>query len=252
MTRIIAVVNQKGGVGKSTTVVNLGAALARTGKRILLIDMDPQGNTTSGIGIDKQALASCVYDCLVNSVPLKDVIVRSPVDNLDAVPATIRLAGAEIEMVSAFSRELRLKEAIGPVETEYSYILVDCPPSLGLLTVNSLVAAKELIIPIQCEYYALEGLGQLMTTVEMIKRHLNKEMVVSGVLLTMFDQRTNLSSQVAGEVREYFKEKVFKTVIPRNVKVSEAPSFGQPVLSYDARCSGARAYLSLAKEVVRR
>lgn len=252
MAKIIAVVNQKGGVGKSTTVVNLGAALAESGKKVLLLDMDPQGNTTSGVGLDKQKIEKCIYDTLINNTSLKDVIFKTQIENLDIAPATIRLAGAEIEMVSAFSREMHLKNALAEIDGQYHYILIDCPPSLGLLTVNSVVAAQELIVPIQCEYYALEGLGQLMKTVEMVKRHLNKDLSILGVLLTMFDPRTNLSGQIVDEVRAHFKEKVFKTVIPRNVKVSEAPSFGQPVLSYDRRCNGAKAYLALAKEVVKR
>lgn len=252
MAKIIAVVNQKGGVGKSTTVVNLGAALAESGKKVLLLDMDPQGNTTSGVGLDKQQIAKCIYDTLINNTSLKEIILNTQIENLDIAPATIRLAGAEIEMVSAFSREMHLKNALAEIDGQYHYILIDCPPSLGLLTVNSVVAAQELIVPIQCEYYALEGLGQLMKTVEMVKRHLNKDLSILGVLLTMFDPRTNLSGQIVDEVRAHFKEKVFKTVIPRNVKVSEAPSFGQPVLSYDRRCNGAKAYLALAKEVVKR
>ena len=252
MAKIIAVVNQKGGVGKSTTVINLGAAIAKNNKQILLVDMDPQGNTTSGIGLDKQKIEKCIYDVLVNGTPVNEVIQNTQIKNLDIIPSTIRLVGAEIEMVGALSREMRLKNAMSELNKIYDYIFIDCPPSLGLLTVNSMVAAPFLIVPIQCEYYAMEGLGQLMKTVEMIKRHLNKDLTVLGVLLTMFDSRTNLSSQVVEEVRVNFKDIVFKTIVPRNVKLSEAPSFGQPVIYYDSCCSGSKAYLSLAKEVLKR
>lgn len=252
MTRTIAVVNQKGGVGKSTTVVNLGAALAQKGDKTLVVDMDPQGNSTSGVGVTKQGVKKCIYDVLVNESPINKAVIPTEIKNLSLVPATIRLAGAEVELVSVFSREFRLKEALSKIKNNFSYVLIDCPPSLGLLTVNSMVACCELIIPIQCEYYALEGLGQLTTTIDMIKRHLNKEINILGVILTMFDKRTNLSLQVAKEVRSYFKEVVFKTIIPRNVKISEAPSFGKPATTYDPKCLGAKAYLALAKEVEKR
>jgi len=251
--RVIAVVNQKGGVGKSTTAVNLGAYLAAAGRRVLLIDIDPQGNASSGVGVEKARLERCVYDVLMEECELDDIILPTEVPGLDVAPATIELAGAEIELVAALSREFRLQRAIKPVKDRYDYILIDSPPSLGLLTLNGMTAADGILIPIQCEYYALEGLSQLMKTVEMVRHHLNPDLEVDGVLLTMYDARTNLSQQVSEDVRAYFRGRVrvFETVIPRNIRLSEAPSFGKPVLLYDDRSRGAIAYRELAAEVIR-
>lgn len=253
MGRVIAVVNQKGGVGKSTTAVNLGAYLAAAGRRVLLIDIDPQGNASSGVGVEKASLERCVYDVLMEECELDDIILPTEVPGLDVAPATIELAGAEIELVAALSREFRLQRAIAPVKDRYDYILIDSPPSLGLLTLNGMTAADGVLIPIQCEYYALEGLSQLMKTVEMVRHHLNPTLEVDGVLLTMYDARTNLSQQVSEDVRAYFRGRVrvFETVIPRNIRLSEAPSFGKPVLLYDDRSRGAVAYRELAAEVMR-
>jgi len=249
MGRIIAICNQKGGVGKTTTAVNLGAGLAMMGKQVLVVDIDPQGNASSGLGIDRQQLDHCIYDVLVRNAPLEEVVVATAVPGLSLVPATIQLAGAEIELVNAISRESKLKRALERVQPDYEYILIDCPPSLGLLTINALAAADRVIIPIQCEYYALEGLGQLTQTIQLVQRHLNAGIELEGVLLTMCDTRVNLCNQVAGEVRRHFRDKVFRTAIPRNVRVSEAPSHGQPVLLYDNRSKGAEAYTELAREV---
>ena len=252
MPRIIAVANQKGGVGKTTTAVNLSAALAQFGQKVLLLDIDPQGNATSGIGIHKKEIRACIYDALINGVPLNRVAAPSRWEGLFVVPATIQLAGAEIELVSTVSREEKLKQALGKTEEAYAYIIIDCPPSLGLLTLNALNAATEVLIPIQCEYFALEGLGQLMNTINLVRKHLNVNLKIQGVVLTMYDTRTNLSEQVAEEIREYFQELVYKTVIPRNVRLSEAPSHGVPIMDYDPRGKGAEVYLSLAQEVMNR
>ncbi len=249
MTRIIAVANQKGGVGKTTTAVNLSAALARLGEKVLLIDIDPQGNTTSGVGLSKREVRACIYDALINELPLERIILPSRWKNLFVVPATIQLAGAEIELVPTVSREVKLREALAPVKGDYSIIIIDCPPSLGLLTLNALTAASGVLIPIQCEYYALEGLGQLMNTISLVRKHLNDALIIEGVVLTMFDSRTNLSEQVVEEVREYFKDKVYRTIIPRNVRLSEAPSHGLHILEYDPRSKGAEVYMALAEEV---
>jgi len=249
--KTIAIVNQKGGVGKSTTAVNLGAYLATLGKRVVVVDVDPQGNATTGMGVDKAALEGCMYDVLVGGRSMEEIIVGCEVEGLFVAPATIDLAGAEIELVSAISREYRLRSAMETIKEDYEYMLIDAPPSLGLLTLNGLTAADGALIPIQCEYYALEGLGQLMRTIELVRKHLNKAVEVAGVLMTMYDARTNLSQQVVEEVREVFKGKVFETVIPRNVRLSEAPSFGQPICLYDGTCAGAKAYMELAREVVR-
>lgn len=252
-TRVIAILNQKGGVGKSTTAINLGAALGELGKQVLLVDLDPQGNTSSGLGIEKGELDRCVYDVLIDDeTTLLDVIVPDVCDGLDVAPATINLAGAEVELVSAMARENRLKEAIGSVRGKYDYVFIDCPPSLGLLTVNALVAADKLLIPIQCEFYALEGVTKLLDSMKRVKTYLNPSLDIFGVLLTMYDGRTTLSKQVASEVRGFFEKLVFDAVIPRSVKVSEAPSFGQPITEYDPTGKGAQAYRALAKEVVRR
>ena len=252
MSRIIALVNQKGGVGKSTTAVNLGAALAVHGQRVLVVDCDPQGNTTTGFGIDKSALTQCIYDVLVQEAALDDVVQRTELDSLMLVPATINLAGAEIELVSALSRETRLRQALAPVASCYDYVLIDCPPSLGLLTVNALTAAKEIVIPVQAEYYALEGLTQLTKIVHRVREALNPTLHVSGVLVTMYDGRTRLAVEVLDELERYFPEQMFKTQIPRNIRLSEAPSFGKPVILFDIKSRGAQAYLSLAKELAER
>ena len=248
--KIIAIANQKGGVGKTTTSVNLGACLAYIGKRVLLVDVDPQGNATSGIGIEKADVEHCIYDILVDDVEAKDVIKPTEVENLDIIPATIQLAGAEIELVPTISREVRLKRALEAVKNNYDYMVIDCPPSLGLLTINALTASDAVLIPVQCEYYALEGLSQLLNTVRLVQKHLNTDLTIEGVLLTMLDARTNLGIQVIDEVKKYFQDKVYKTIIPRNIRLSEAPSHGQPIIIYDPRSRGAEVYLDLAKEVV--
>lgn len=250
MGKTIAIANQKGGVAKTTTAVNLSAWLSLMGQKVLLIDIDPQGNASTGVGVDKEAVESCIYDVVINSVPLKEVIITSPVENLDLVPATIELAGAEIELVGVAEREYVLKKALAEVKDSYDFIFIDCPPSLGLLTINALTAADSLLIPIQCEYYALEGLGQLLNTFQRVQQNLNKDLVLEGVLLTMFDGRTNLSIQVVDEVKKHFKDKVFRTIVPRNVRLSEAPSHGKPVMVYDRRSKGSEAYQELAKEVL--
>ncbi|MFC7678960.1 ParA family protein [Paenibacillus sp. GCM10028914] len=250
MSKTIAIANQKGGVGKTTTSVNLGAGLASLGKRVLLVDIDPQGNTTSGVGINKADVENCIYDIIINEVHPKDAINPTNIDGLDIIPATIQLAGAEIELVPTISREVRLKKSLQLVKPNYDYILIDCPPSLGILTINSLTAADSVIIPIQCEYYALEGLSQLLNTVRLVQKHLNTSLKIEGVLLTMLDARTNLGIQVIEEVKKYFQEKVYKTIIPRNIRLSEAPSHGQSIITYDPRSKGAEVYLELAKEVI--
>ncbi|MDW7650886.1 MAG: AAA family ATPase [Bacillota bacterium] len=250
MARVIAVANQKGGVGKTTTSVNLSACLAAAGKNVLLLDIDPQGNATSGVGLEKRKIKACIYDALINEIPLKKIIVQSPTKRLDVVPATIQLAGAEIELVPTMSREVRLRRVLEEVRNKYDYIIIDCPPSLGLLTINALTAADSVLVPIQCEYYALEGLSQLTNTVKLVQKHLNSALRYEGVLLTMYDARTNLASQVADEVHKYFGGKVFQAVIPRNVRLSEAPSHGLPIIDYDERSKGAETYIQLAKEVI--
>ncbi|CAM3413600.1 AAA family ATPase [Hydrogenibacillus schlegelii] len=248
--KIIAIANQKGGVGKTTTAVNLGAALALLGKRVLLVDMDPQGNTTSGIGVSKADVVYDVYDLLINDVPAANVVRPTNVPNLDLLPSTIQLAGAEIELVPTLSREVRLRRALEPIRSAYDFILIDCPPSLGLLTINALTAADSVLIPIQAEYYALEGLSQLLNTIRLVQKHLNGALTIEGVLLTMYDARTNLSLQVAEEVKKYFKDKVYRAIIPRNVRLSEAPSHGQAVVTYDPKSRGADLYMELAREVL--
>ena len=251
--RIIAIANQKGGVGKSTTAVSLGAALAEIGYRVLVADLDPQGNASTGLGIRHEARDMTVYDVVVAEADIHRAIVPTPLDRLHAVPATIDLAGAEIELVSQFSRETRLKKAIGPVsEGVYDFILLDCPPSLGLLTINALTAAEELIVPIQCEYYALEGLGQLLRNVSLVQQNINADLRLSGIVMTMFDPRTKLSEQVVQEVQRHFGELVYDVIIPRTVRLSEAPGFGQPITAYDSRSRGAEAYRQLAREVAMR
>ncbi|AXI00669.1 ParA family protein [Sporosarcina sp. PTS2304] len=249
MGKIIAIANQKGGVGKTTTSVNLSACLAHIGKKVLLIDSDPQGNATSGVGINKGDVQDCIYNMLIDDVPVQDVILQTNIENLDIIPATISLAGAEIELVSTISREVRMKHAIQDIKGQYDYVIIDCPPSLGLLTLNALTASDSIIIPVQCEYYALEGLSQLLSTIRLVQKHLNESLYIDGVLLTMFDARTNLGIQVIEEVKKYFQDKVYKTIIPRNVRLSEAPSHGKPIILYDSRSKGAEVYLELAKEV---
>lgn len=250
MAKIIAVANQKGGVGKTTTAVNLSSSIAYLGKKVLLIDVDPQGNATSGLGFDKRSVKTSMYDVLINGANIKDTIIDTSIETFKLCPSSIKLAGAEIELVSMISRESRMNAAIGDIMDDYDYIFIDCPPSLGLLTLNSLTAANTVLVPIQCEYYALEGLSQLMETIKLVQRHLNKNLDVEGVVLTMFDARTNLSIQVVEEVKKYFSDKVYRTIIPRNVKLSEAPSYGLPIILYDEQSKGAQAYLSLGKEVI--
>ena len=250
MAKVLVGVNQKGGVGKSTTAVNLGAYLADAGKKVLLIDADPQGNATSGLGINKAEVEECMYSVLIEGRPLEEILLPSPVEGLKVAPATIELAGAEVELVSVISREFRLRKAIAGVREKYDYILIDAPPSLGLLTINGLTAADGALVPIQCEYYDLEGLSQLLRTIELVREHLNPGLQIEGVLMTMYDARTNLSQQVVEEIRGVFGDKVYQAVIPRNVRLSEAPSFGLPIIKYDAKSKGAEAYRRLAEEVM--
>ena len=250
MGKIISVANQKGGVGKTTTTVNLCAILAKKNKKVLLIDADPQGNATSGLGAEKDAEFS-TYDILVSDVEIKDAIQDTIIKNLKICPANMNLAGAEVELVSMMSREQRLKEKLDLVKEEFDYIFIDCPPSLGLITLNSFTASNSVLIPIKCEYFALEGLGQLLNTINLVKKHLNKNIKIEGALLTMYDIRTNLSNQVVKEVKRYFENKVYKTVIPRNVRLSEAPSYGMPITEYDPRSKGAKSYMKFAKEFLK-
>ncbi len=250
MARIISVANQKGGVGKTTTTVNLGACLAFFDRKVLLVDIDAQGNATSGIGVRKSDVEKDIYDVLVDEYPIKEVILHTTRENLDIVPATIQLAGAEIELTSMMARESRLKSAIAEVADDYDYILIDCPPSLGHLTINAFTASASILIPVQCEYYALEGLSQLLNTIRLVQKHFNPGLRIEGVLLTMFDARTNLGSEVVDDVRKYFRERVYDTIIPRNVRLSEAPSHGLSIIDYDPRSRGAEVYQALAKEVL--
>ncbi len=252
MSRIIAIANQKGGVAKTTTAVNLSASLTEHGKKVLLVDLDPQGNASSGVGVAKHKLSECIYDVLINDVPIKKVIGKTEIKNLFIVPARIELAGAEIELVGQPARENKLKEALSGLKDDFDFIFIDCPPSLGLLTLNALTVATDVLIPIQCEYYALEGLTLLMNTLDRVKRSLNSDLNILGVLLTMFDARTNLAIQVVDEVKKYFRSNVFQTIVPRNVRLGEAPSHGKPIMLYDPRSRGAEVYRDLAEEVLER
>ncbi len=249
LPRVMAVTNQKGGVGKTTTTINLGACLAELGLRTLIVDLDPQGNASTGLGIENRGLDSSMYHVLMHEEPLENCVEPTDVRNLFVAPASLDLAGAEIELVPAFSREGRLRRAVEAVLDDYDYVLIDCPPSLGLLTVNGLTAAREVIVPIQCEYYALEGLGQLLRNVDLVRRNLNPELDISTIVCVMYDARTKLADQVVAEVREHFGDKVVRTIVPRSVRLSEAPSFGQPIIVFDPRSRGALAYRDLAQEV---
>lgn len=250
VVKVIALANQKGGVGKTTTAVNLAACLAAADRKVLLIDSDPQGNATSGLGIDKRDVKQSIYDVLVRDIPARETILETAYANLSLLPATISLAGAEIELVNMMSRETRLKNALERVKYDYDYVLIDCPPSLGLLTINALTAAGSVLIPIQCEFYALEGVTMLMNTIQLVQRNLNPALKLEGVLMTMFDARTNLAEDVVTEVKKYFSAKMYETIIPRNVRLSEAPSHGEPIIVYDPRSRGAEVYTKLAREVI--
>ena len=251
MGKVISIANQKGGVGKTTTSVNISTILAKKGKKVLLIDTDPQGNATSGLGIEKN-FENSVYDVIIGDIKVEDAILETEIKNLKICPSNINLAGAEVELVSMISREYRLKEKLEEVKEKFDYIIIDCPPSLGLITLNAFTSSNSVLIPVQCEYYELEGLGQLINTIELVKKHLNKELEIEGAVLTMYDARTNLSNQVVKEVKNYFGEKVYKTVIPRNVRLSEAPSFGMPITIYDPRSKGAKCYDKLVKEIIKK
>jgi len=250
LAKVVSIANQKGGVGKTTTAVNLSAALAKKGRKVLLIDADPQGNATSGLGIDKE-IEKSIYDVIINEIGINEAVKETNIKKLRICPSNINLAGAEVELVSLMSREHRLKERIDEVKRQYDYILIDCPPSLGLITLNAFTASDSVLIPVQCEYYALEGLGQLINTINLVRRHLNKSIEIEGAVLTMFDARTNLSNQVVTEVKRYFEDKVYKTVIPRNVKLSEAPSYGMSITEYDIHSKGAKSYEKFVKELLK-
>ncbi len=251
MAKVISVFNQKGGVGKTTTNVNLCTALALKGKKVLSIDIDPQGNSTSGFGVDKNSLENTIYDVLIENFDINKIVYATEVENLDLIPSNIQLAGAEIELTNTKYREKTLKEKINLIDKNYDFIIIDCPPSLGLLSLNALTASNTVLIPIQCEYYSLEGVGQLIDTVKLVRKTLNPKLDIEGVLLNMYDGRTNLSAQVVEEVKKYFKNKVYKTVIPRNVRLAEAPSFGQPIMLYDVNSKGSEAYIKLSEELIK-
>mgnify|MGYP000880350410 FL=1 len=252
MGRVIAVANQKGGVGKSTTAINLSACLAEKEKKVLTIDMDPQGNTTSGLGVDKNNVENTLYELLLGEAETKDTIVKDVVENVDLIPSNVNLSGAEIELIGVDEKEYILKKIIDKVRRKYDYIIIDCPPSLNMLTINALTAANSVLVPIQCEYYALEGLSQLIHTIDLVKDRLNKKLVMEGVVFTMYDARTNLSLQVVENVKDNLQQNIYKTIIPRNVRLAEAPSYGQPITLYDPRSTGAEAYRLLAEEVINR
>lgn len=252
MGRIICIANQKGGVGKTTTAVNLAASLAVTERRTLLVDMDPQGNAGSGVGVDKGSLRYSVYDVLINAVPPDEAAIRTELPYLDIIPSTSDLAGAELELVDMAAREKKLKEALRGISGDYSYVIIDCPPSLGLLTLNAMTAADSILIPLQCEFYAMEGLSHILQTIRLVQKGLNPAVKIEGIVLTMFDGRNNLSRQVSEEIKQHFPKETFETVIPRNVRLSEAPSHGKPVMLYDVTSRGAMSYLELAKEMIRR
>ena len=252
MGKVISVANQKGGVGKTTTTINLSTLIAKKGKKVLMIDADPQGNASSGVGLDRDDIELSIYDVLIDEIEFDNVVKKTNIKNLEICPSNINLAGAEVELVSVMSREHRLKEKLDKIKDNYDFIIIDCPPSLGLITLNAFTASDSVLIPVQCEYYALEGLGQLLNTINLVKKHLNKNLEIEGALLTMYDVRTNLSNQVVKEVKNYFNDKVYKNVIPRNVKLSEAPSYGMPISVYDPRSKGAKSYEKFVKEFLKK